>query len=114
MDDADNKAALQRLIDEAPVTPAKPSMLKNPTDPPIHDSFEDLVTGKWHHFLQTLHVTCRCASHLHLRHLFFNIIFFFFIFLNCLLAPGSATKLLQEESKQEMPKHEETKQEVPK
>jgi hypothetical protein len=114
MEDPDKDAELQRLINEAPVTPAKPSMLKNPTDPPIHDSFEDLVTGKWHHFLQTLHVTCRCASHLHLRHLFFNIIFFFIIFIHYLIAPGSATKLLQEESKQEIPKQEESKQEVPK
>ena len=109
MEDPDKKAELQRLINEAPVTPAKPSMLKNPTDPPTHVSVEDAPTGKWHHFLQTLHVTSRCATS------FLKIIFFiFFIFLHCLIAPGSATKLLQEESKQEMPKHEETKQEVPK
>jgi hypothetical protein len=114
MDDADKKAELQRLIDGAPVTPAKPSMLKNPTDPPIHDSFEDLVTGKWHHFLQTLHVTSRCATSTSSTSFLKIIFFIFFIFLHCLIAPGSATKLLQEESKQEMPKHEETKQEVPK
>ena len=46
--------------------------------------------------------------------IFFIIIFFFIIFIHCLIAPSSATKLLQEESKQEVPKQDETKQEVPK
>jgi hypothetical protein len=55
MDDEAQKEELQRLIDEAPVTPVKPTNVKNLTDPPIHDSFEDLVTGKWHHFIKTLH-----------------------------------------------------------
>ena len=116
MDDADKNAALQRLIDEAPATPAKPTKEKTMTDPPTHDSVEDLATGKWHHFLQTLHLHADVHLHLHLRHLFFLkfIFFIFFIFLHCLIAPGSATKLLQEESKHEMPKQEETKQEVPK
>ena len=61
MEDPDNKAELQRLIDRA-VTPAKSTMGKIPTDPTTHVSFEDAPTGKWHLFNQTLHVTSRCTS----------------------------------------------------
>ena len=111
MDDADKDAALQRLIDEAPVTPAKPTKEKTMTDPPTHVSVEDLATGKWHHFLKTLHVTSRCTSTSSTS--FFRKSFSFSSS-SSFIAPGSATKLLQEESKHEMPKQEETKQEVPK
>jgi hypothetical protein len=47
MDDTQHQE-LQRLIDEAPLgAPAKPTKLKNPTDPSTHVSNEDDKTGKW-------------------------------------------------------------------
>jgi hypothetical protein len=62
MEDPDKDAELQRLIDEAPATPAKPTKEKTMTDPPTHVSVEDAPTGKWHLLNETLHVTSRCTS----------------------------------------------------
>ena len=114
MDDADKNAALQRLIDEAPVTPAKPTKEKTMTDPPTHVSVEDLATGNWHLFKSDS--PCNIQMYIYIFDIFFRKSFSFSSSSSSssFIAPGSATKLLQEESKHEMPKQEETKQEVPK
>ena len=56
MDDHSNQEELQRLIDGAnPGVPAKPTKLKDQSDPSTHVSIGDAITGKCLSFLQTLH-----------------------------------------------------------